>query len=152
MDLLAIIRPDDSNVALFFHVLGAMVATGGLVLALVYFGAAWRGDSPSSFRAGYKALLYAAVPGYIVMRLAAQWTVSQEHLDNLDSDPSWLGIGFMVGDAGLLFLAIATITAGVSSRNSSEGGAAAIRVSTVFTALLLVAYVVAVWAMTTKPA
>jgi hypothetical protein len=151
VDVLATLRPDDWNVPLFLHVLGAMVATGGLVLALVYFAAAWRGDSAGSFRAGYKSLLYAAVPGYIVMRLAAQWIASKEGLDNLPSDPSWLGIGFIVGDIGLLFLLIATITSGVSSRNSSEGGSASVRISTVLTALLLVAYVVAVWAMTTKP-
>jgi hypothetical protein len=151
VDALATIRPGDWNDPLFFHVLGAMVATGGLVLALVYFAAAWRGDSAGSFRAGYKALLYAAVPGYVVMRVAAQMIFSKEGLDNAPTDPSWIGIGFGVADFGLLFLLIATITAGVSSRNSSEGGAAAIRVSTILTALLLVAYVVAVWAMTTKP-
>jgi hypothetical protein len=151
VDALATIRPSDWNDPLFFHVLGAMVATGGLVLALVYLAAAWRGDSPELFRAGYKALLYAAVPGYVVMRLAAQWIASKEGLDDLPSDPSWLGIGFIVGDIGLLFLLIATITAGVSSRRGG-GGTVAIRVSTVCTALLLVAYLVAVWAMTTKPA
>jgi hypothetical protein len=149
MGALAAIRPDDWNDPLFFHVLGAMVATGGLVLALVYFAAAWRGESPGLLRSGYKALLYAAVPGYVVMRLAAQWIVSKEGLE--DTDLSWLGIGFGVADFGLLFLLIATITAGVSSRRGSEGSAASIRVVTVCTTLLLVAYVVAVWAMTTKP-
>jgi hypothetical protein len=144
------IRPDDWNLPLFLHVLGAMVATGGLVLALVYLAAAWRGDSPGSLRASYKALLYAAVPGYIVMRGAAQWIVSKEGLE--DSDLSWIGIGFAIADMGLLFLLIATITSGVSSRRGSEGSAASVRVVTFCTALLLVAYVVAVWAMTTKPA
>jgi hypothetical protein len=151
VDALAILRPDDWNLWLFLHVLGAMVATGGLVLALVYLAAAWRGESPGLFRAGYKALLYAAVPGFIVMRVAAQVTVSKEHLEDLPSDPTWLGIGFAVGDIGLLFLLIATITAGVSTRNASQGSSTAIKVSTGFTALLLVAYVVTVWAMTAKP-
>jgi hypothetical protein len=146
---LATIRPDDWNIALFLHVLGAMVATGGLVLALVYLTLAWRGQAPGMFRAGYKALLYGAVPGYVVMRLAAQWIVSKEGLE--DADLSWLGIGFAVGDLGLLFLLIATITAGVSSRKNVDGSAAAIRVSTAATGILLVAYVIAVWAMTTKP-
>jgi hypothetical protein len=152
VDAVAIIRPDGWDIALFLHVLGAMVATGGLVLALVYLGAAWRGESPGLFRAGYKALLYGAVPGYIVMRVAAQWVLSKEGLDDLPSDPGWIGIGFMVGDIGLLFLLIATITAGVSSRKNPDGSASAVRVSTIATAILLVAYVVAVWAMTTKPA
>ena len=149
MTELATIRPDDWNIALFLHVLGAMVATGGLVLALVYLAMAWRGESPGIFRNGYKALLYGAVPGYVVMRVAAQWIVSKEGLE--DSDLSWLGIGFAAADMGLLFLLIATITAGVSSRRNADGGNVAIRVSTVATALLLVAYLIAVWAMTTKP-
>jgi hypothetical protein len=157
MSALATIRPDSWNPPLFLHVLGAMVATGGLVLALVYLAAAWRGESASSFRAGYRALLWAAFPGYVVMRLAAQWIYSKEQLDKLPSDPSWVGIGFAVGDMGLLFLLIATITAGVGSRRAlaAEGGAATgtlgIRVAATLTALLIVAYVIAVWAMTTKP-
>jgi uncharacterized membrane protein len=146
---LAAIRPHDWDIALFLHVLGAMVATGGLILALVYLTLAWRGQSPGLFRYGFRALLFGAVPGYVVMRVAAQWIVSKEGLE--DSDHSWIGIGFAVGDLGLLFLLIATITAGVSSRRNADGSAAAIRVSTVATAVLLVAYVIAVWAMTTKP-
>jgi hypothetical protein len=145
----ATIRPHDWDIALYLHVLGAMVATGGLVLALIYLALAWRGNAPGMFRAGYKALLYGAVPGYVVMRLSAQWIASKEGIE--DSDLSWLGIGFAVGDIGLLFLLIATITAGVSSRRNPDGSAATIRVSAVATAILLVAYVIAVWAMTTKP-
>jgi hypothetical protein len=148
-------RPDSWHLPLFLHILGAMVATGGLILALIYLTNAWRGDSPQQFRAGFKALLYGAVPGYVVMRVAAQWIYSKEGLDNLPSDPSWVGIGFAVGDLGLLFLLIATITSGVASKKALAGGGSpgggAVKVSTVLTGLLLVAYVVAVYAMTTKP-
>jgi hypothetical protein len=158
VDGLAAIRPDSWNVALFVHVLGAMVAVGGLVLALTYLLAAWRGDSARTFRAGYRALLFGAVPGYLVMRVGAQWVLSKEGLDDLPSDPSWIGIGFGVADMGLLFLLIATITAGVGSRRAvADTGEAAnrrvagVRVAACLTGLLLVAYVVAVWAMTTKP-
>jgi len=150
LNALAIIRPDDWNLAIFFHVLGAMVATGGLVLALAYLSLAWRGDSLAQFRAGYKALLWAAIPGFIVMRVAAQWIYSEQNWDAVDPPPSWIDIGFIVGDAGLLFLLIATITAGVSTRRGGAG-TAAVRVTTSLTALLLVAYVVSVWAMTAKP-
>jgi hypothetical protein len=157
MAVLAPTRPDSWDLPLFLHVLGAMVATGGLVLALVYLAAAWRGESAASFRAGFRALLYGAVPGYVVMRVAAQWIYSKEGLDNLPSDPSWVGIGFTVGDAGLLFLLIATITAGVGSRRALAAGADAasrtlsVRIAASLTALMIVAYVIAVWAMTTKP-
>ena len=65
---LAAVRPDDWNLALFAHILGAMVVTGAVVLGLIYFAAAWRGDNPAAFRAGFRTLLYAGIPGYIVMR------------------------------------------------------------------------------------
>jgi hypothetical protein len=155
VEALAVTRPDDWNVALFFHVLGAMVVVGGVALALVYFAAAWRGQSAQSFRAGFRALLYAAIPGYIVMRGAAEWIYSKEHLADVPTEPDWVGIGYAVADAGLLFLLIATITSGVASRRAvaAEGApkVLGIRVSAGLCALLVVAYAIAVWAMTTKP-
>ncbi|MDX6580976.1 MAG: hypothetical protein QOI10_160 [Solirubrobacterales bacterium] len=155
----ATIRPGDWNVALFVHVLGAMVLVGGVVLALVYLAAAWRGRSPDAFRAGFRALLYGAIPGYLVMRGAAQWIYSKEGLDKAATDPSWIGIGFGVADFGLLLLIIATATAGVASRRAVAGGDGAdaaprvlgIRISAGLCALLLVMYLIAIWAMTTKP-
>jgi hypothetical protein len=150
----AVVRPDDWNLPLYVHVLGAMMAVGGLLLALVYLAAAWRGQSPESFRAGYRALLFGAIPGYVVMRVGAQWIYSKEGLDDLPTDPNWVGIGFGVADLGLLFLLVATITAGIGSRRAVAGTQTRtlpIRGSTVLTGLILVAYVVAIWAMTTKP-
>jgi hypothetical protein len=162
VELLAAIRPDDWNLPLFLHVLGAMVATGALVLALAYFGAAWSGRSRGSLRAGYKALLYAGIPGFLVMRLSAQWLYAKEHLDELPVEPVWLDVGWAVGDPGLLLLLIATIVSGRASREVEATGpgesapddltaTGGIKVATVAAALLLVAYVVAVWAMSTKP-
>lgn len=155
----AIVRPDDWNVALFVHILGAMVVVGGLVLALVYLAAAWRGESAESLRAGFKALLYAAIPGYIVMRGGAEWIYSKEHLGDAPSDPSWIGIGFGVADGGLLLLLIATITAGVAARRVTAAGdgtaatpATGVKVAAVLCAVMILAYVVAIWAMTAKPA
>lgn len=154
----AIVRPDDWNLALFVHILGAMVVVGALALALVYLSAAWRGESAESLRAGFKALLYGAIPGYIVMRGSAQWVYSKEHLGDAPSDPSWIGIGFGVADGGLLLLLIATIVTGVASRRAvaaGDGSVAApsmgVRVAAVLCGVMVLAYVVAIWAMTTKP-
>ena len=154
----ATIRPDDWNLALFVHVLGAMVVVGGVALALVYLAGAWSGRSPGSFRAGYRALLIGAIPGYIVMRGGAEWIYAKEQLDELPSDPSWIGIGYGLADLGLLLLVVATVTAGIGSRRAlAEGDQAAapnttgVRVAASLTAIVLVAYLVAVWAMTTKP-
>jgi hypothetical protein len=159
VDALAAIRPDDWNLALFLHVLGAMAATGALVLALAYLAGAWRDRSAASLRAGYRALLYGAIPGYLVMRLSAQWIYAKEHLDDLETDPDWIGIGFAVADLGLLVLIVATTMAGVTSRRAlaaagegdAQAGNGAIRTTTILVGLLVVAYVVALWAMTTKP-
>ena len=137
-----------------------MVLVGALVLALGYLAGAWRGQSADSLRVGFRVLLYGAFPGYIVMRGAAQWIYSKEGLDDLPTDPYWIGIGFAIADVGLLFLLIATIVAGVGSRRArtataGEGGTTtgttSVRVAAVLTGVLLVAYVVAIWAMTTKP-
>ncbi len=95
------------------------------------------------------------------MRLAGQWIYSKEGLDDLPSDPSWIGLGFSIGDGGLLLLVIATVVAGVGARRARTApaggdapaeGTTGIRVAAVLTGVLLVAYVVAIWAMTTKPA
>jgi hypothetical protein len=158
VDALAILRPDDWNLALFLHVLGAMVMVGALVLALGYLASAWRAGSVDGLRYGYRILLAVGIPAFLVMRLAGQWVYAKEHLDDLPSAPAWLDIGFSISDIGLLFLIVATAVAGVGARRASPAGSdgpgpgtAGTRVAAVLTALLLVAYVVAIWAMTTKP-
>ena len=160
MGALAFVRPHDWDFPLFLHVLGSMVLVGALVLAVGYLVGAWRGGSAKSLRVGFRVLLYGAFPAYIVMRVAAQWIFSKEGLDDVPTDPSWIGIGFSIADGGLLFLLIATIVAGVGARRAraataAEGGTAtatnSVRVATVLIALLIVAYVVAIWAMTAKP-
>ena len=160
MDALAAIRPDDWNLALFLHVLGAMAATGALALALAYLTGAWGDRSAATLRAAFRALLYGAIPGYIVMRGGAEWIYVKEHLDDLETDPDWIGIGYGVADIGLLLLIIATIVSGVASRRAlaaaggegdGQAGNGAVRTTTILVSVVLVAYVVAIWAMTTKP-
>jgi uncharacterized membrane protein len=158
----AAIRPDDWNLPLFLHILGAMILVGAVALAFVYLLAAWRGRASTAYRAGFRALLYGAVPGYLLMRVAGQWIYSKEGLDELDPEPSWIGIGFSVADAGLLLLLIATAVSGVASRRAAKtelgedppddlAGTGGIRLTTIIVGLLLVAYLVVIWAMTTKP-
>jgi hypothetical protein len=85
------------------------------------------------------------------MRIAAEWLYSQEGLDELGSDPSWIGIGYGVADIGLLVLIVGTVAAGMALRRRERPGNAGARISAGLVALLLVMYVVAIWAMTTKP-
>jgi hypothetical protein len=145
--VLAIIRPDDWNLPLFLHILGAMVLVGGLVLAVTALLAAWRGGEAASVRVGYRALLLAVLPGWLVMRIAAQWTLSKEGLE--DAEITWIDIGFMTTEPGLLLIIAATILAGLAARRG--GGGTGVRVAAVLVSVLVVANLVAVWAMTTKP-
>jgi hypothetical protein len=154
MTLLGVIRPDDWNLPLFLHVLGAMTLVGALVLVVVSLASARGGDSAAALRLGYRSLLLAAIPGWIVMRVTAQWIASKEGLDDLDDPPAWVDIGFITSEPTLLLLIAATICAGIAARRSREGGSSFGGLNTaalVLVAISLVAYVIAIWAMSAKP-
>jgi hypothetical protein len=150
--VLASIRPDSVSVALLVHVLGAMVLVGALVTAAAAAVAGWRDESGALRRLSYKTLLYVAFPAYIVMRVGAQWVYAKEHLDDLQEDPAWVGIGFIISDLGGLLLLIALILGGIGLRRSgSGGGRGLLKASSVIATLLVAAYIVAIWAMGAKP-
>ena len=62
-----------------------------------------RPDTQVLARGALFSLAAAALPAWVVMRAAAQWTYSKEHFSGHD-DPAWVGIGFGVSDAGLIVL------------------------------------------------
>jgi hypothetical protein len=152
MSVLASIRPHSWDVPLFLHVLGAMVMVGGFVLAITALASSVRNGQVS--RLGFRALLYGALPGFIVMRVGAQLIYDKEFPNNPSKDPSWVGIGFIVADPTLLFLLIALLLTGLGLRRARRdaGGGGLLRAASVLIALILVADLVAIWAMTTKPA
>jgi len=156
MTLLASIRPDDWNLPLFLHILGAMTLVGSLVLVVVSLASARGGDSAAALRLGYRSLLLGAIPSWIVMRLAAQWIASKEGLDDLDEPPAWVDIGFMTSEPTLLLLIAATVCAGIAARRVREGGGRSFgglnTAALVLVTISLLAYVLAIWAMSTKPA
>lgn len=155
--MLAIVRPSDWEAPLFLHVLGAMVLVGAVMATVIALLSAWRRsaneeESLSLTRLGFGTLLFVGMPAYLVMRIAGQWLVAEEDIGiSFGDEPAWLltgyvaadpGAGFLVGALGLMFLVLKrpmgrrvlfTKLAGVSA------------------SLLLVAYLVALWAMTTKP-
>jgi hypothetical protein len=150
---LAAIRPDSWFFPLFLHIGGAMVLVGALTLAATSLIASWRSGSLALIRRAYMTLFYAALPGYIVFRVGAEWIADKEGLT--DSDLSWIGIGYGVSDMGALLLIIAMVIGGISVRRMNRGGEpspVAARIVTGLVSLVLIAYLVAVWAMTTKPA
>jgi len=153
MTALAAIRPDDWNLPLFLHVLGAMVLVGSLVLVALSLSSA-RGDNPAgALRLGYRSLLLAAIPAWILMRVGAQWIASEQGLDEGDV-PGWVDIGFMTSEPTLLQLIAAAVCAGIAARRARAGGrgfGGLNSAALVLVAISLAAYVVAIWAMTTKP-
>jgi hypothetical protein len=146
MTVLAAIRPDDWNFPLFVHVLSAMVLFGAVVLAVVSVG----GNSQAGLRLGFRSLLIVAIPAWIAMRLSAQWIASEENLlDEEVETPAWVDIGFMTSEGSLVILIAATVCAGIAARRERGGG---LRTATVvLVGITIVAYLVALWAMSTKP-
>ena len=152
MSVLALVRPDDWNLALFVHVLGAMILVGGLLTCAGALAFA-RGDA-RLLRLGYWSLLAVSLPGWVIMRVGAQWISSKEGWDDVPDDaiPGWLETGFIIADLGGLLLLVSLIAGGVGVYRLREGkGAGLLKVTLVLSLILLAAYVVAVWAMAGKP-
>ena len=146
--MLASIRPHDIDFALFVHVLGAMVAFGGAVTAAGAGLIGWRDPSPRLRRLAAMTIFAVALPGWIVMRIGAQWTYSKEHLDALPKDPAWIGIGFGASDAGGLVLLVALILGGLGYRRGND---TFLKIAIGFSSVLVVLYLIAIWAMGGKP-
>jgi hypothetical protein len=150
---LLLIRPDSWNLPLLLHVGGAMALVASVTVAAVALIQGWRTSDPSAAslkRFGARTLLYAAIPSFFVMRIAAEWILSREHLEN--SNAAWIGDGFLTADAGGLLLLIATIVANIAVRRDPDSGLGKLaKVGASLSVVLIALYVFAVWAMTTKP-
>jgi cytochrome bd-type quinol oxidase subunit 1 len=149
MMLASLFRPDSWNLPLFVHVFGAMVLVGALLVAASSLLLA-RGDA-RLLRLGYLTLLTVGLPGYLVMRVGAEWIYSREHLDELPTDPTWIGIGYVTADLGALLLLISLIMGGFGLRKLRNGKTGLIKASLVLSVVLLVTYLVTIWAMGAKP-
>ena len=153
MSVLAAIRADDVNLPLFLHVLGAMLLVGTLFVVAAATVIGWRrsSDAVGLTRFSLRTLLIGVLPSYILMRVGAQWTEAKQDYPD-DFDPAWLGIGYVTADIGALLILVSIILSALGLRRLRSGsglrfGRAVGGIST----LLLVAYLLAVWAMTAKP-
>ncbi len=147
--MLTAIRPDSVNLPLFLHVLGAMLLIGSLLavgLATV-LGRRSPDRAPGLARFGLKTFLVGVLPAYVLMRIGAQWTESEQNYPE-GFEPDWIGIGYITADAGALLILISAVLAGVGLRRGSVRMG---RIVGVISIVLLAAYLVAVWAMTAKP-
>ena len=149
MNVLAAARPDSWDFPLFVHIVGATILVGGLLTSGTALAFA-KGDA-KLLRLGYWSLLAVSLPGYVIMRIGAEWVYSKGW-DVVDDTPIWLEIGFWIANAGALVLLIALIVGGIGVHRVREGkGAGLLQVTMVLAFIMLAAYVVAAWAMAGKP-
>jgi hypothetical protein len=153
-ELLAAIRPDDQSFALLLHLVGATVVFGALLASATSLLLA-RGE-PRLLRLGHFSLLLVALPGLILLRLAGEWLYRLQDWNQLPDqidEPAWLKIGHIVADWGglLLLLALALGGIGVHRLGNGKGGTVLLKATMVISLILILAYIVAVWAMTGKP-
>ena len=123
-----------------------MVMVGALLLAVTSLVTAWRADDVGAMRLGYRALLWGALPAWLVMRVFAQVLLED---GGYDEDQAWIGVGFGTSEVGFVFLVAATVLAGLSVRRSAGGGK--IRAAVVCVGIMLLLSLIAIFAMTTKP-
>jgi hypothetical protein len=154
VSVLAVVRPDSWDFPLVVHLLGATVLVGAVTFGLVTLVLAWRSGSEAAIRLGFRTLAWAGLPAWIVMYGGALWTESKEGFDRSGvTTPSWIDIGHITAEGGLLLLLIGMLLANLALRRARRGaaGSALERFATGLVAVVLIGYVVAIWAMTTKP-
>ena len=151
MTIVATLQGPSGNFPLLLHVLGAMILVGGLLAGASSLALA-RGDV-RFLRLGYWSLLAVALPGWLLMRIGAEWIYSREGWSHEGvPTPTWLNIGFFLADIGGFILLVSLIVGGVGVRRLRAGqGATLLRTTLVLSVVLLGVYVVAVWAMAGKP-
>jgi len=131
---------------LFLHILGAMVLVGAMLTVLLLTVTAWRRPLALLSKSTFRTLLIVAIPAWLLMRACGQWMYSEEGWSG-DNDPTWLGIGYLVGDFGLLIL---LITTGVAFWWNRSNKAVAGRIVAVLSLVYLVLLGVAWLAMSGK--
>jgi uncharacterized membrane protein len=137
------------HLALFLHVLGAMLLVGTLLAVgfATVLGRRSPDNAPGLARFSLKTLLLGVLPSYILMRVGAQWTESEQNFPD-DFEAKWIDIGYITADAGALLILISAVLAGIGLR---RGNVRMAQIVGVISFLLLAAFLVAVWAMTAKP-
>ena len=151
----AIVRPLEWEWALLVHLLGAFLLVGAMVAVVIAALASTRAAEAEAAvvpaRVGFRTLLFVVWPSFIVMRLAAEWVRSES---GYPDEADWIGIGYIVSDAGLLVLLVLTLPGWLGLRRLRQGGLArpvTLRILAVLASVYLAALMVAIWAMTAKP-
>jgi hypothetical protein len=142
--MLALIRPDSWNFPLFLHIFGATLLFGTVAtVAIAGFASRSHADYEQLLaRVAQRTFLLGIVPAYVLMRVGAQW-IDSKKFPNGD-EPGWVGVGFIVSDAGVILLLIVGILLAVRRQR-------VLLAVPVLTAIYVVALGVAWVAMSGKP-
>jgi hypothetical protein len=137
-------RPGSWNFPLFLHVLGAVILVGAVaaILALALSSQRW----PWLRSITLRTMLAVVIPAWLLMRIAGQWEDSKS---SIGDGQGWLDVGFIVADAGLLFLILTSVFAWIGARKPERrwpGTTVA-----VLSGIYLAALFVAMFAMSGKP-
>ena len=107
MSVLGTIRPNDWEFPLFLHVLGATLLFGAIFATAGVSIASWRRPGvPALARSAFWTLLTVAIPAWILMRGGAAWIYDKEGFSG-DNDPTWVTVGLVAAEPGLLLLLLA---------------------------------------------
>ena len=148
--MIAAVRPDSWNLPLLIHVAGAMLIVAVLVTVAALLLASRRDGGAPLARLGFRLQQWAGIPAFLLMRVGAALIAAEE---DAPEDSAWMGIGSITSDLGLLLFIVAAVLAGIGSRRLARGGGErATSVAAWLTLVVFAAFVVAIWAMTTKPA
>ena len=138
------------ELALFTHVLGAMILVGGLVAGSSLLAFA-RGDA-GLLRLGYWTLVAVGVPSYAVLWGAGHWVYTEQGLDEVPIDAAWTTIGFLVVEIGAVVFLAALVLGFLGVRRATAGeGDRLVQATVALCTILIAALVVAAWAMSAKP-
>ena len=142
--MLALIRPDSWNFPLFLHIFGATLLFGtvGTVAIAGFASRSHAGYEQLLARVAQRTFLLGIVPAYVLMRVGAQWIDGKEFPNG--NEPGWVGVGFIVSDAGVILLLIVGILLAVRRQR-------VLLAVPVLTAIYVVALGVAWVAMSGKP-
>jgi len=142
--MLALVRPDSWDFPLFLHVLGAVLLVGAMAATALAAGRA--GGSLLLRQVAFWTLAVLALPAWVLMRLAGGWIDSKE---DVPGDPTWLGIGFVVADIGIVILLVSAAVGWWSTRRPDRRWPQ--QTVTVLAIVYLAALLVSMWAMSAKP-
>ena len=144
----AAIRPGSWDPPLFIHVLGAMLLVGSAAAGVRAAFATDRSQAPVWLRRfGFRSLLLAALPAFVIMRIGAELIRIKEIGDA--SPPLWVTFGYTTADGGGILLLVSIALAWIAVRRGRPGYA---RAAALVAGLALLGWIVTVWVMGAKPA